>query len=348
MVKLPKIPKEYLILGAVCAAVFIVGFIATYLFLTYSKVFVKSSPTPTPPIQETVNFPEAPEIKKQAGVYNTVLMGYGGVGHSGSLLTDSIIVVHVDSNKKTAALISIPRDLWVNGNHKINAEASINGFQNMGGVIKSVTGLPIDYFVAVDFSGFSKIIDNLGGITVNNPKTFDDPFYPVAGLENETCGKTEAEIAELKAKYSDFLLERQFTCRYEKLHFDKGTTNLDGATALKFVRSRHGDSDFGRSERQFAVLKGILAKLISLHAFDKTNQTIATLTNMVRTNLSVSATRSLIEVIGDTGVYKVTDIHLTIDNVLVEGKSSEGAYILTPKAGMFNFSDIKGYISSKI
>ena len=345
-----KFTKNNILIGLLLLGIFIVGFIAAYFGLKLSKIFVKTSVSPTPIASDNggVNFGNVTDIVSEKGVYNAVLLGYGGAGHPGGLLTDSIIVVHVNTNKKTAALISIPRDLWVNGNHKINAEASINGFQNQGGVVKNVTGLPIDYFAAVDFSGFPKLIDKLGGITVSVPKTFDDPFYPIAGLENETCGKTMEEINELKAKYSDYLLETQFTCRYEHLHFDKGTTNLDGGTALKFVRSRHGDSDFGRSERQFAVLKGVLAKLISLHSFDKTNSTIDSLVGMIKTNLSASAIKSLFEIVGETGQYKITDIHLTTENLLTEGKSSDGAYILNPKAGMFNFAEIKSFIAGSI
>lgn len=342
--------RQNLILGLTLLTVFVIGFFATYSVLTYTKAFAKkTSSIPAPSGSSApISFGPAPEIKKEQGVYNTVFLGYGGAGHEGSLLTDSIIVIHVNTNSKTAALISIPRDLWVNGNHKINAEASINGFQNEGGVIKNVTGLPVDYFVAVDFSGFTKIIDNLGGITVQVPKTFDDPYFPIPGLENETCGKTADEIAALKAKYTDYQLEIQFTCRWERLHFDKGPANLDGITALKFVRSRHGDSDFGRSERQFAVLKGILTKLLSLQAFDKTSSTIDTLLKIIKTNLNITGIRTLIDVVGPASNYKTNEIHLTIDNVLSEGKSAQGAYILFPKAGMLNFNDIKSFINSGI
>lgn len=346
-----KFTKRNIFIAAVFLIIFGIGFTGAYFGLKLSKIFVKNPPSPAPVAilaQDGVSFGSAPETPSEKGVYNAVLLGYGGAGHDGAYLTDSIIVVHINTNNKTAALISIPRDLWVSGNHKINAEASTNGFQNEGGVIKDVTGLTTEYFAAVDFSGFPKLIDNLGGITVNVPKTFDDPFYPIAGLENNTCGKTEAEIAALKAQYSNSLLEMQFTCRFEHLHFDRGPANLDGATALKFVRSRHGDSDFGRSERQFAVLKGILAKLVSLHAFDKTNQTIDSLVAIVRTNLNASLIKSLVEVLGDTGQYKINEIHLTTENLLNEGKSADGAYILYPKAGMLNFTDIKSYISQNI
>lgn len=346
-----KITSSKVWLISFFTAVFVIGFTATYFTLKISKAFVKTSPAPTPLGVDSagdVNFGQQVESVKEEGVYNTVFLGYGGSGHDGSLLTDSIIVLHVNTNNKSAAIISIPRDLWVNGNHKINAEASINGFQNMGGVIKSVTGLHVGYFAAVDFSGFTKLIDSLDGVTVNVPKTFTDPFYPIKGRENDTCGKSEEEIAALKAKYSSYQLERQFACRYEELHFDQGQTSLDGTTALKFVRSRHGDSDFGRSERQFAVLKGILSKLISTKSFEKTNNTVDKLVSIVKTNLSVPAIRSLIDMAGNADEYKITEIHLTTQNLLNEGKSSDGAYILYPKAGMLDFSGIQSYISNSI
>lgn len=57
---------------------------------------------------------------------------------------------------------------------------------------------------------------------------------------------------------------------------------------------------------------------------------------------------SLLDTIGPTGGYKITDIHLTTDNVLAEGKSSAGAYILYPKTGMFDFASIKSFINGNI
>lgn len=325
-----------------------IGFGVTYLTLTFSKVFIKKSGVSSTPT--VVPFSEATPapITNPKGVFNLLFLGYGGAGHAGSLLTDSIIIVHIDTNTGKAALISVPRDLWVTGNHKINAVGSINGFQNVGGTIQNVTGQHIDYFVSVDFGGFVKIIDDLGGVTVNVPKTFDDPFYPITGLENETCGFSEDQINAFKAKYSGYQLETQFTCRYEHLHFDKGQTNLDGTTALKFVRSRHGDSDFARSLRQFAVLIGIENKLISLKSVNKLGSTIDTLSNIVRTDLTAGTIKTLLDVFGDPAKYKINQIQLTTDNVLNEGKSSDGQYILYPKAGMFDFSGIKSYINSNL
>lgn len=340
--------KQNIIIGGLLAGIFILGFFISYTLLKISNIFVKN-PLKTNPKNSYSQATPAPinNANPEKGIYNVLFLGYGGAGHAGSSLTDSIIIVHVNTNNKTAALISVPRDLWVPGSHKINASA-ISGFQNVGPVVQNVTGLPINYFVSVDFGGFIKIIDGLGGIDVQVPKTFDDPFYPITGEENNTCGKTGDEINALKAKYSGYSLETQFTCRYEHLHFDKGPAKLDGTTALKFVRSRHGDSDFGRSERQFAVIVGMEQKLISFEAAGKLADIIDTLSSIVRTDLDAGTIKSLIDVFGNPNDYQLTQVHLTTDNVLSEGKASDGEYILTPKAGNFNFQAIQNYIKTNI
>jgi anionic cell wall polymer biosynthesis LytR-Cps2A-Psr (LCP) family protein len=332
--------------GVLCFGVFMLGFTLSYLSLTFSKIFVKNSETATTPAPDSYLKATPEALTNPKGVFNVLLLGYGGGGHSGGGLTDSIIVAHIDTNTKKYSLISIPRDLWVSGNRKINAEGSVNGFQNVASTVQNVTGLVIDNFVSVDFANFLKIIDNLGGVNVEVPKAFTDSFYPVPGLENETCGVTAEQINEFKSKYSGFELEKQFTCRYEKISYGKGPATLNGTEALKFVRSRHGDSDFGRSARQFAVLVGIKSKLISLKSLNKLDSTIDIFSKMVKTDLSAGKIKSLIEAFGDTSGYTKNEIQLTTENVLNEGKSGDGQYILYPKSGNFNFSDIKNFIKN--
>ena len=334
-----------LMIGALYIGIFTLGFLITYLSLKMSKIFIK---TPTSDSFAQASPKPINEANPEKGVYNILLLGYGGAGHDGSLLTDSIIVSHVDTNSKKVTFISIPRDLWITGNRKLNAEASIVGFQNVGSTIASITGLPINYFVSVDFSGFVKVVDALGKIIVEVPATFDDAFYPIKGEENNVCGKTEDEIFQLKNNYSGFDLEKQFTCRYEHLHFDQGSANLDGTTALKFVRSRHGDSDFGRSLRQSAVLSGIGNKLLSFQMANKFNDIVNTLFQIVRTDLDAGTIKSLVQVFGDPKTYTINQIQLTTDNVLREGKSGDGAYILMPKVGNLNFAEIQSYIKDNI
>ncbi len=335
-------------IGVILVSVFISGIIIPLAGFTISRALNLTNNSQIIPPQAFLRATPAPinQNNPEKGVYNALLLGYGGSGHAGGLLTDSVIVMHVNTNNKKATLISIPRDLWVPGNHKLNS-VGVTGFQNVSSVITSITGLPINYYIAVDFSNFVKLIDNLGGITVQVPKSFDDNFYPLAGEENNVCGFTNDQINEFKTRLSGFELEKQFTCRYEQLHFVQGQTNLDGKTALKFVRSRHGDSDFGRSQRQFALIEGIGQKLITLRSMNKINETVDTLFRMVKTDLDLGTIKSLAEVFTDPGLYKINQVQLTTDNLLNTGTGTAGEFILTPKAGNLNFQQIKDYIQSQ-
>lgn len=329
------------------AGVFIVGFTGTYFgLLVFGKQELK---TGTNSAANPVNEMPEPTIEpiNLEGSYNVALLGAGGDGHSGGALTDTIIIASINPKDKKAALISVPRDLWVPGNYKINATVNNIGVENLKGTLQDVTGLKINKYALVDFAGIIKIIDTLEGIEVDIPKAFDDYFYPIRGLENETCGIDAEKIAEYHQKYSGFELEKQFTCRYENLHFEKGVTKVDGETALKLARSRHGDSDFGRSARQFAILKGILNKLISQGSFDKLNETYKALTKIVKTDLSLSQTSELLKIFGSPADYKISEIQLTESNVLNSSKSGDGQYILVPKAGINNFSGIRSFISGQ-
>jgi polyisoprenyl-teichoic acid--peptidoglycan teichoic acid transferase len=307
--------------------------------------------------------------------FNILLLGYGGKDHSGGTLTDSITLVNVNPQKKLVKVISVPRDLYVNipvdwnnsQGYKINAAYSIgvsdtqypnkkpeykgtHGGGNLAkAVVGEVTGLKVDYYVSVDFSKYSEIIDLIGGINVSVPITFTDNFYPVKGLENETCGFTADQITDFHTRYSGFDLEKQFTCRYEKLHFDKGITKMDGATALKFVRSRHSDesgNDFSRSERQHAVLAAIKDKVISLGILSSGNAIYQILAQSVTSDLKTGSIEEILKPLGNILEYKIVNIYLTDQNVFNNTKSPNGAYILVPKEGLNNYSGVKNYLDS--
>jgi anionic cell wall polymer biosynthesis LytR-Cps2A-Psr (LCP) family protein len=263
--------------------------------------------------------------------YNVLLMGHGGEGHSGGGLMDSIILVHIDFESKRAVLISIPRDFWFSG-HKINSDPSIKD------AVAGITGLSVPDFITIDFNSFVSAIDSLGGIDVEITKPYTDNFYPVRGLENELCGFSPEKVAEFHRLYSGFNLEKQFTCRYETIHFETGTSHMDGGTALKYVRSRHGDGDFGRSSRQFSVLKSLISENLKF-------EDVKNLVSFVNTNVTLSKAKSLMNLIGNPLDYEISSVHLSDANVLVAGKSSSGAYILLPRAGEGNYSEIKSFIT---
>lgn len=318
-------------------------------------------PTPTPD-------PLAPK--------NILLLGYGGAGHDGGLLTDTMIIAHLIPKEKRVILISIPRDLWVPieakkgemKQFKINALYAIGsdnrGYPNKpdkykgdnGGLlmaqdtVKIVTGLPIEFSVAIDFSGFTKLIKTLGGIFVDVPFSFEDKQYPITGKEKETCGKSEEDIKQTTATLSGTLLEEQFPCRYETLKFQKGKQFMDGETALKFVRSRHSDingGDFGRSLRQQAFISGVKNRLLSFAGAAKLLPMVKDALGMVDTNISFQDVVKMVELYGSFSSYTIQAIPLTDQTVLTFSMSSDGQSILVPKAGADNWASISSFIASE-
>jgi len=168
----------------------------------YNKIHTKA---------QEANIPESQKIEEKSE-YTFLLLGYGGGTHEGTYLTDTIMVVNLDIKKKTALLISLPRDMWVKVptltdpfHNKINAVYQMGLFpkkypdvdtsfltdENPSGllkeVIKNVTGLQVDAFAAIDFNGFIKTIDTLDGIEVEVKKTFTDYEYPIEGEEDNLC-----------------------------------------------------------------------------------------------------------------------------------------------------------------
>lgn len=297
----------------------------------YSKV-IKKSPTPKPIVIAT-NDPtveiieEKRETSPQAKRINILLGGHGGAGHSGGGLMDAIILVSVNVTDKKANIVSVPRDLWFSG-HKINADPSIKD------AVASLTGLSVPYYVSIDFTSFIKLIDSLGGIDVDVKKAYTDNFYPVKGKENELCGMSNEQIADVHQKYSGFELEKQFACRYETISYPVGINKMSGSDALKYVRSRHGGSDFERSRHQFEVLKAILQKA-NVKSYKEAF-------NFVNTNFDPAGVGLILEEIGNPLDYAVSYIGLSEENILTSGKSTNGAYILQVKDGQ----SIKDYIFS--
>ena len=351
------------------AAIFAVGFGGSYFFGKISKALLKKEE----PQESTQPVTLLPLEENQEKVLSLLLLGYGGPGHDGGTLSDTLILVHANLETKKVTLISIPRDLWVpipydwdkTAFYKINMayamglddvrypnkKPEFRGEAGGGNLAKSVvgkvTGISPQNFISVNFEGLTKIINILGGVEVDVPKTFNDYFYPVKGKENETCGIDASKIAEFHLKYSGFELEKQFTCRYENLHFDKGSQVINGETALKFVRSRHSSEDggdFARSERQSALLTGIKDKAISFQALGKLNSILDKVTQNVRTDLTATQIQRLIGFLANQAEYEVSAVHLTEENVLKATTANGGQFILVPKDGINNFSGIQKFI----
>jgi LCP family protein required for cell wall assembly len=206
---------------------------------------------------------------------NILLLGIGGGTHDGPELTDTIILANINPEKNEVNMFSIPRDLWVPElQDRINSAYAIGQTKNKNGrvlakaVVEKVTGQPVDYVFVIDFAGFVKGVDHLGGIEVDVKRGFDDYEYPITGKENELCGHTEEEVKELVATAEAELGSDIFPCRYKHLSFKAGLQEMDGQTALEFVRSRHATgnegSDFSRSMRQQEVIAALRKKMLSI------------------------------------------------------------------------------------
>lgn len=275
-------------------SLFILGGILFGLLILYLFFFSKSNPI-------SYTFPAVSgKEEKEPERINVLMLGMAGGKHDGATLTDSIIVGSYHTKTKKVVLISIPRDLWIPSTEgKINAvyqtglkddrrsPSGKKALENAKKIIgEEVAGMHIDYAVRIDFSGFAKAIDQVGGIDINVPVTFDDVNFPVEGRENDLCGNKEEEI-ELTEEQAKVLkttpgkmkvivtpeghiasTSAAFACRFEHIRFVKGVTHMDGKTALKFVRSRMGTnkegSDFARSRRQQLVIEAFKEKVLSL------------------------------------------------------------------------------------
>jgi polyisoprenyl-teichoic acid--peptidoglycan teichoic acid transferase len=321
--------------------------------------------------QNLENFPEVLAAKTELDVsqiapedlktLTVLLLGYGGAGHQGGFLTDVIQLVQVDFEKSRINLISVPRDLWVklpnNKQAKINTAFTLGEDPNKpissgGQVAKqmttAVTGLQIDYFMAVDFVGFKRLIgQELDGLEVNVPETLDDSWYPIKGEELNPCGMTPQEVADLTASYSGFELEKQFECRYEHLYFPQGLVKMEGGDALGYVRSRHGSAggDFSRSQRQHALLKAIGNKLWSIEALEKAPEFFKKTSKHFTTDIDLEIVKYLVPALRATKNFETKSVVLSTENVFTTSKSSAGAFIVIPKT---SWGNVHSYIQQQL
>lgn len=293
---------------------------------------------------------------------NMLLLGYGGPGHQGPYLADAIQVVHFDFERGVLAFISIPRDLWVElpngGQMKVNqvltagsdsSNIVAGGSKVFKQLAEQILGLEIDYFIGIDFVSFKRLIGGpLGGITVEVPETLSDKWYPIQGEELNPCGYSEAEITQLTNDYSGFELEKKFECRYEHVYFEAGPNQMEGGDALAYMRSRHGSAggDFSRSERQRAVLLGIRDEIFSLRALENVPEYFELLTQHVVTDLDLEVVQYLAPALKTANEFEVRTVTLSTDNVLQAGTAHNGQFILTPRQGSGQWSEVRQFVQA--
>jgi polyisoprenyl-teichoic acid--peptidoglycan teichoic acid transferase len=171
---------------------------------------------------------------------NILFIGSDARPGEGQSRSDTMMIMRVDPNSGKIKYLSIPRDTLIDStscpscgsyvqNQKINAAYFFQGEPGAIHTVEKFTGLPVNHIVIVSFDGLSQVVNDLGGVTVNNPFALKSCAYP-GGIT---------------------------------VSFRKGMITLNGTTALQYVRVRHCDSDIQREERQQAFLSALKSKIVT-------------------------------------------------------------------------------------
>jgi len=284
------------------------------------------------------------------GRVNILLLGKGGTGHTAPDLTDTILIASIDPIHNDAALLSIPRDLYVkvprNGSMKINSvyataknevlggrkvsdqakKAEDAGFKAIEETVESTMGIPIHYHVMVNFNGFKQAIDAVGGVDVN----------------------VTAETALRETMRID---GRMYT-----LDVKTGVQHFDGFRALAYARSRLTSprGDFDRAERQRLILVALKEKIFSVGTFSNPvtiNKLIDSVGNNVQTNISMEKgeVMRLYEIGKKIDGSKMQSIGLADppNNFLITS-SVNGLSVVIPRTGVGNYKEIQAFVRNTL
>ncbi len=320
-----------------------------------------AAPRPTPTLRPSVPTPTLLPYgtvrltqRLEAGEpFSILLLGLAGPGHTGPYLTDSLQLLRLDPRTATVTLISLPRDLSVSLPRiagrggtwgKLNQAYQVGlgpvarddpalpyarharGGEAATQVVAQVLGVPIDAWASLDFVGFRRFIDALGGIEVDVERSFTDTRYPAHDNVDIDAGTTT-------------------------IHFDAGCPRLDGERALIFVRSRYAPqdgSDFGRARRQQRLLAALQHQLFRVRTIPRVFALLTALEQHVHTSLSRREAQDLAGW-AQAQAARGRRLHIThggldTTELLVATTSAQGAYVLQPRGGRGDYRAIHAYV----
>lgn len=222
--------------------------------------------------------------------------------------SDSLILLTLDPVAKTAGMLSIPRDLYVplpgrNTQDRINVAHALGGPKYAMQTVEYNFGMPVQSYVRVNFNAVTKLVDLLGGIDVYNEEDINDLSYP-----------------DMNFGYDPFKLKA-------------GWQHLDGATALKYARTRHGSSDFFRMRRQQQVVLAMRDKALDSGTLTKllpqAPQIYQTLRDSIDSNLSALELAQLAMLARDIPSERISRV--SIDETATQyWTTPQGASVLIP------------------
>jgi len=306
--------------------------------------------TPTPPTPTVLATPVG-LATAAAGDQRVafLLLGYGGGNHDGAYLTDSMMVVIADPTHKTLTLLSIPRDTWVplffDGAtpvyDKINTAYAYAmdptlypdrlpryaGKQGAGtfamDTVSRLLGIPITYYVALDFTGFREMIDAVGGIDVDVPDSFT-ARYPANDDPTINPG-------------------------WITVHFSAGLQHMNGERAIEYARARETldnpseGSDFARSRRQRQIMEAFKERLLQPGGLVALPRLLLIAAQHMDTNYPIPAAAAMSQLIFQWHAVTFFQAALTTDNYLEEATGPDGLYALVPNAPDHSWRQIRAF-----
>lgn len=236
--------------------------------------------------------------------------------------SDTMMLASIDPVTRSAALISLPRDMWVSipgctartgcvgGQQRINVAHAVGGPELAAQTVTADFGVPIDYYARVDFHGFQQMVDLVGGVVIDVDWPVKDDEYPT----------------------DDY--------GYQRIYFAPGPQLMDGRMALQYARSRHGMNDFARAGRQQKVILAVRNRVLQLNMLSKAPEMVSIVQNSVTTNLSPVQMLQLAKLMSEIDREKIAN--LVIDtNYVTPFVGADGADLLRP-----NFPAIKRAIDT--
>lgn len=277
-----------------------------------------------------LNKPDDALLEGEAdGRVNILFLGMGGKGHPGGQLTDTVMIASIMPEEGKVALFSLPRDLYVpipdhnwaklNSAHAVGEQAKAGtGPALAKQTVSDVAGIPIHYYVRIDFDGFVKLVDALGGVDITVEKAIADPFYPDDALVG-----------------------------YDPFYLKAGQRHMDGEIALKYARSRETTSDFDRARRQQQLIGALKDKALSAGVLlnpKKLTEFLDILGTHVRTDLSAWEMERFLTLAKTLNTDQISNrvFDTASDSPLTSKTDPRAGYIIVPRSG--NFDELRAEI----